>query len=390
MIEDVHLSTVSNVVDEAPGVGYNVESYVPKGGAIAEATDFSSTLMIDSDNIVSTMQGYSINVPSGAFSNTATLTETNLEADLNGYNGLWKDIIFSDLTINAGMLTAIDGSGCSIDGVTTNSGTKNIFSFDVSYSGCSKSGNYTGVLTLGEQDGVTNLNWMAFDDANQGVFGNVDTQITQDEALSITGELIPSMYVNSSEILITKSNQIFTLEYSFADNASAPFIFEYTYDEDQELIIGNGEGLPTDTTTTNSEISIPVTPSLESVDVTVQYEDLNNIIVTKEYSALDYIHSDNLLDSIAGQWGQLSISESGLVSGSIGDCVAAGQITNKQRRLWDITVTYSGSLCSNPGEYTGVIVGADNNVFGVLSDVIITSLFNSTKTLAVVGILIKQ
>jgi hypothetical protein len=284
-------------------------------------------------------------------------------------------------------LSATDEDGCIIDGVVTPT-SSGVFTADLNYSGCSKAGTYSGILTLKMAADVSEIEWMAFDDSDRGVFASVDTEITQDEALSLTGALLPSLYVSSSKIIMTKSGQIFTLEYSFADNSNTPFVFQYTYDENQQLILGSGEGLPTDITATNSTISIPVTPALERIDVTVEYEDQNNNTESKQYTALNYIPLDELRDSIAGRWGNLMISESGVVSGSAQDCSAVGQISNKQSKLWDISITFSG--CSNAGDYTGVIVGATGSVFGNQSDVVITSLFDATKTLWVNGILNKQ
>ena len=299
-----------------------------------------------------------------------------------------EDSVYSDLTIDSGLnLSATDEDGCVIDGVVTPT-TSGVFAADLNYSGCSKAGTYSGILTLTMAEDISELQWMAFDDFNRGVFASVDTEVSQDEALNLTGQLLPSLYVSSSQMIITKSGQIFIFEYTPAGNTATPFVFQYTYDDEQKLISGIGEGLPNNSTATNSTISMPVTPALESVDVIVEYEDANTNLVTKQYSALDYIPSDELLDSIAGQWGQLSISESGVVSGNGQDCTVAGQLSNKQNKLWDMTFTLSG--CSLSGDFMGVIVGAKGSIIGNQNDAIIFSVFNATKSIAINGIATKQ
>ncbi|MFT5311653.1 MAG: hypothetical protein ACI8Z9_000123 [Paraglaciecola sp.] len=387
--DNVNDSTIGGgIVIEAPGIGYNVANYVERGGLDAEIASLNAGLNTGQDFVVTRVRGFSVALGSGTFLTSEKLLPLDLLSDLTSLNGLWKDNFHSELTIDSGMnLRTTDGDGCIIDGVVTPT-TSGVFTTNLNYSACSKAGSYSGILTLTEFNEVAEIQWMAFNDSNRGVFASVDTQITQDEALGLTSELVPSLYINASKILITKSGQIFTLEYNVDDNTNTPFVFQYTYDDSQEIILGIGEGLPTDSTATNSSLIIPVTPSLEFVDVTIEYEDLNNNLVTKQYLALDYIPSDKLLDSIAGQWGQLTISESGLVSGSVQDCAATGQVSNNQGKLWDISITFAG--CGNSGDFIGVIVGAKDSVFDYQNPVVVTSLFNATKKLGVNGILNKQ
>jgi hypothetical protein len=278
------------------------------------------------------------------------------------------------------MLNAIDESGCSIDGVTTNSGTKNIFSFDVSYSGCSKSGNYTGVLTLEKQNGVAELSWMAFDDSNQGVFGNIDTQITQDEALELTGKLKPSLYLDNSAILISKADKLYSLEYSFSDGTKNPFVFTYAYNKSSELISGQGNGVIGTSAVANATVDVPVTPEMEIINVSITYSS-----TSINYPSLSYASPEFLLDSVEGRWGQLNIDSSGILSGSIQACDAAGLIDNYEEQFADISISLTN--CSQADDYTGVIVGVDNTLFtGLQNDIIIAVLFSADGSASFSGV----
>jgi hypothetical protein len=294
------------------------------------------------------MQGYSVNVPSGAFSSAATLTESSLEADLNGYNGQWKDIVFSDLTINSGILSATDQNGCSIDGVTTNSGTKNIFSFDVSYSGCKKEGNYSGVLTLAERNGGTGLSWMAFDSDNDGVFGSVDTQITQDESLELTNSLKPSLYLNASNLLISTGSEVYSLEISPNFDSFNPFVFQYSYNSPSPpFILGDGYGTVDLNPVVDVTASIPVTPEMESIDIEINYINQSGVSSTLNYSDLLYISPELLLSNLEGQWGQLVFDDNDILSGSVDNCILAGNINDYEEKV--ALVSISVSNCGQEG-----------------------------------------
>ncbi|WP_339722141.1 hypothetical protein [uncultured Paraglaciecola sp.] len=388
MFENVHLSTVNNTVNTAPGLGYNVENYDEKGGVVAETTDLSATLVIDSDNVVTTMQGYSINVPSGGVSTTATLTESTLEANLNGYNGQWKDIVFSGLTLDAGMLSAVDQNGCSIDGVATNSGTKNIFSFDVNYSGCSKSGNYNGVLTLVEQNGVADLSWMAFDSDNVGVFGSVDTQITQDESLPLTNALKPSLYINDSKLMIFTTSEVYSLEFVLNAGSKNPFVFDYTYEPAPPFILGDGNGLIESNPIVDASLSIPVTPEMDSIDIEISYVNQSNVATTLNYSDLLYVSPELLLDSLEGQWGQLVIDANGILSGSANSCTLTGNINNYEEKIASVSISLNN--CGQAGDYSGVIVGVESTLFGVTNNGIIAVLFRTDGLFSYSGIVGKS
>ena len=385
--DNLHESIIDGSITDAPGIGYNFNGYVPSNSITAESADLTATVTSNGD-IVSLIQAYDFNLGTKNLTSAEALSPGQLSTNLLAQNGNWLDTQFTSLNIDSGLnLTGVNVDGCQIEGIATETGS-GFFSFSVVYSACEFSGDYEGVLQLQEVDEVWFLSWMAFDNNGQGVFAQIDTQVSQDEALSLTSELIPSLYVSSSSLLITKSAQIFTLEYTLTENTATPFVFDYTYDSAQELILGNGEGLPSDSTATNSTFSTAVTLPLERLDVTLAYEDLNNAVVTKSYPELDYIPSDQLLDSIAGQWGQLTISALGVLSGNVQDCSASGNIGNKQGRFWDIAITFSN--CARLGSYTGVIVGAKGSVFDNASDVIITSLFNEAKTQGVNGILTRQ
>jgi hypothetical protein len=397
--DNVQDSTIKGIVTDAAGIGYNFNNYVPSNNSVvAESADLSATVTTSSD-IVTLIQGYDFSIANKVLSASEALSPTQLSNNLVAQNGNWIDTQITTLNIDSGLnLTAFDVDGCQINGTATNTGS-GFFSFSVIYSACDFSGNYEGILQLFEVDEVLALSWMAFDSNSQGVFARVDNQVTQDEALSLTGKLIPSLYVSSSTILITKSDgmtnldQIFTLEYTTSDNTNTPFVFQYIYDATQQLILEKekGDGLPIDSIATNSALSIPVTTALERLEVSLEYENSNNNLVTKEYSALDYIPPDKLLDSIAGQWGQLIISDLGIVSGNVQDCSVDGEVSNDEGKLWDISITILACTTSNnSGDYSGVIVGAEGSVFGVQNDVVITSLFNADKTLGVNGILSRQ
>jgi hypothetical protein len=381
IFENVHLSNNNNVISTAPGFGYNVSNFNESSGTAAESASLNSTILTNQSNAVTAMQGFSVSLSSGVFSTSSSLGQVSLRADINSYNGMWQDVVFNDLTINAGILTATDEDGCNIDGTATDTGIKNIFSFNVAYSNCAKSGNYDGVLTLRRRNSVTELNWMAFDGNNHGVFASVDTQVTQDESLALTNKLKPSLYLNSSKLAITTGTQIYSLEYSLNSGSANPFVFQYTFDNSTPTLInGQGKGLVDTSPISSAALNLAVTPGMENIDLQISYAPSKTI----NYSNLQYIDPGLLIDTLEGNWGQLVVNSNNVLSGSINSCSLTGQVNNYEENIANVTMTLSG--CAQLGTYTGVMTVVDSSVFNVQNDGIIAVMFSANGQFSFSGI----
>jgi hypothetical protein len=389
IFEDTHLSTSNNVIIDALGLGYDVVNFIESSGTTAEQAELNSTLFTDVDNTVTSMQGFSINlVSSGVFSTNTTLTEITLRTDLNNYNGQWKDLLFNGLEIDAGLnLSAIDEDGCSIVGAATNAGD-DIFNFSVNYSGCAKSGDYEGVLTLADKSSHVELSWMAFDVANKkGVFGSVDTKLTQDESLPLTGELLPSVYLSTSSVLVAISGRIYTVQYNPAGSTFNPSFFDYTYeDAPPAFISGTGAGLYQDPQAADgiaevdSSLSFETSEGMEKISATITFQD--TIAVDREltYSNLSYIPSDSTLSSISGTWGPVVITADGNWSGNVGGCNSTGIVTEVDENIFNVSVTLSACPESaNNTDYSGVLVAINGDVFSRSNNVLVAILSSADK-----------
>jgi hypothetical protein len=384
IFEDTHLSTFNNVVSDATGIGYNVVNYVETNSVTAEQANLGATLVIDSDNTVTSMLGYSVNLGAGGFSTTTSLVETTLRTDLNSYNGLWKDLVFNGLTIDTGLnLSATDEDGCNIAGMATNSGN-NIFNFEVIYSGsgCEKSGNYDGVLTLADKKNHVELSWMAFDNANQGVFGSVDTKLGQDESLPQTFKLLPSVYLGESSALITILDRIYTVQFNVSGSTFNPSFFDYTYDAAPPAsITGVGMGLYQDANAgdgieeANSNLSFITSTEMENISATITYEDSIAVEKVITYTDLSYISSDFSLNSVTGTWGPVELAADGSWTGNVGGCDSTGVVTAGEENIFNVSVTLSACPESaNNTNYSGVVVAFTGDVFSRSNNVLVAIL----------------
>ena len=384
LFEDPHLASNNNVISAASGAGYNVTHFVENNGLTAETASLEATLVIDENNAVTAVQSYTATLNSGAFSTIPTMAQASLQTNLDDFNGQWKDVVYSGLTINGGMLSATDEDGCTIDGTTTNTGL-DIFSFDVTYSACDKSGTYTGVLILNERSTVTELSWMAFDNANHGVFGSLDTQITQDESLSLTNQLKPSLYLDNSSLLITTATKVYSLEYTLNGGTDNSMVFQYSYDETApEFISGLGNGFINSNPVTNVNITLPVSPEMESIDVTIDYINESNLAASLNYDSLLYVHPELLLDTLEGKWGSLIIDDTGMLTGSINSCTLSGQINGYEEKVALVSISLAG--CTQAENYSGVMVGVNNTVLGFSNDGIITVMLSDSGSFSLAGI----
>ena len=385
LFEDIHLSTSNNVISDALGKGYNVVNYGNISGATAEQANLNSTLVTDVDNAVTFMQGYSVSLDSGTFSTASTLAETTLRTDLNDYNGQWKDLVFNGLTIDAGLnLMATDEDGCNIFGEATNAGY-NIYYFTVNYSGCAKSGNYEGVLTLADKLSHVELDWMAFDNVNQGVFGSVDTKLSHYESLPLTNKLLPSVYLSASSMLVTISERIYTVQYNTSGSTFNPSFFDYSYDVTPPAsIAGTGGGLYQDAEAAdgiaeaNSSLTFLASTDMQNISATIAYKDSIAADKVITYSNLSYISSESLLSSIIGTWGPVEIAADGSWTGIVGDCDSIGMVTVGAENIFNVSVTLSACTESaNDTNYSGIVVALSEGNFAQNNNVLVAILFSA-------------
>jgi hypothetical protein len=216
----------------------------------------------------------------------------------------------------------------------------------------------------------------------------LDTQITQDESLELTNALKPSLYLNASNILISTGSEVYSLEISPNLDSLNPFVFQYSYSPSPPFILGDGYGLIGENPVADATASIPVTPEMESIDIELNYTDQNNVSITLDYSDLLYISPELLLSNLEGQWGQFVFDANGILSGNINDCDFAGNINDFQEKVALTSMTVSN--CGQAGNYSGVVVGVDNSVFGSTNDAIVIILFNDDGSNSFFGIIGKS
>jgi hypothetical protein len=95
-----------------------------------------------------------------------------------------------------------------------------------------------------------------------------------------------------------------------------------------------------------------------------------------------------LLANLEGLWGELIIDANGILSGNVNNCTLAGDINDYEEKV--ALASMSVTNCGQAGNYSGIIVGVDNAVFGSINDGLIIILFNDDGSLSFSGIIGKS
>jgi hypothetical protein len=368
-------ATVNSTTEfsEISGVGYNVVNSETPSDNVAESAILNATYVL-ADNKPSIISSYQLDINGASFLSNNSLSLANLITSFTDISTTWKDIVYTSFSIDNGMnLSATDTDGCNIVGSLADTGEE-FFVLTASYANCTKAGDYSGVLTVQEKDGAQYINWMAFDGDDKGVFGKIDTIIDKDESIELSGELQASLYIGQNGLLVAKSGVIYTLDYSGGISTSNSFRFSYTYDAGLRVLEGSGTGFQNGGFSSVSSLEVAVPPKsdgLDMFDATITY-DVGSGTATKIYNNLEFVPETLLLDSLQGEWGNLTIAESGTLVGSIQGCTANGNATGYTNGVADIAITLSG--CSQSGDYTGIVIAIRN---GGLSNVFVDSLLIS-------------
>jgi hypothetical protein len=162
-------------------------------------------------------------------------------------------------------------------------------------------------------------------------------------------------------------------------------VFQYSYDETApEFISGLGNGFINSNPVTNVNITLPVSPEMESIDVTIDYINESNLAASLNYDSLLYVHPELLLDTLEGKWGSLIIDDTGMLSGSINSCTLSGQINGYEEKVALVSISLAG--CTQAENYSGVMVGVNNTVLGFSNDGIITVMLSDSGSFSLAGI----
>ena len=370
--DDVNDATVDGNVDDANGVGFNVIDFAKDNSGNVQTALMDAAVVTNAEDALTAVSSYVVTMDTQSLVNTSSLSPANLTVNLAENNGSWVDTHFSSLTIDIGLnFAAVDENGCILTGMATAT-TTDVFSFDVTYSGCSEDGTYQGILLQQSDGDVDTLTWMAFDADNNGVFGQVDTQVQQDEALEVDNQLKPSLYVSDDALMISIEDDLYFFEYEFGVGTNNPFVFEYTHDEANALISGAGVGLVDEVSIFGGDISFNTTESMLNLDVGIQYTDASSTPVNLNYPNLEYVAQNQMLDTLEGQWGQIVINSSGAITGLVNGCLIDGMVIQEIDKVSQVTMELAG--CASAGSYSGVLLGTDTSVFNSPEDGLILHL----------------
>jgi hypothetical protein len=371
-------ATVNSATEfsEISGVGYNVvNSETPSNNAAGSAI-LNATYVL-ADNKPTIISSYQLDVNGASFVSNNSLSVANLITSFTDISTNWKDIVYMSFAIDNGMnLSATDIDGCNIVGSLADTG-EDFFTLSASYTNCIKAGDYSGVLTVQEKDGAQYISWVAFDGDDKGVLGKIDTIIDKDESIELNGELQASLYIGPNGLLVAKSGVLYTLDYSGGSSTKNPFRFSYTYDAGLRILEGDGTGLQNAALSSVSSVEVAVPPTsdgLDMFDATITYN-VGNGTVSKVYNNLEFVSETLLLDSLQGEWGNMAISESGALGGTIQECSVSGNTSGYTNGVADIAITLSD--CSQSGDYNGIVIAISNggvpNIFG---DSLLINAFN--------------
>ncbi len=315
---------------------------------------FDATLTINSDKVISSMTGLALSAGNSFFINGNRFNPVENITDISKLNGQWISSDFRSIQIDGNTtLTAVDANNCQISGVLT-AKSNHVYAASLTYSGCDKAGSYEGALWSYSFEDVTYLKWFALDSGNNWVSASLDNVASQQEQLALTGKLHPSMYIGTmNRILLTKGNKI----YLIGGDIGGTYFFEYDAPADVSTITATGKGFRTTSSIVEASLKLQV-PQLvgQPVEGEISYSGNSKEV----FSNLKLISKQTLLSSVAGNWGELSISDDGVLTGKLLDCtIISGTVSGYENSIADLVLELSS--CANAGIYSGVVTAIDQD-----------------------------
>ncbi|KUM53340.1 hypothetical protein AR688_05320 [Rheinheimera sp. EpRS3] len=357
--DDISSFVTENKIVDAEGI---IKSGI--NPLLADAT-FSAELSFNDDKMVDNLSNVSIASPIlTSFSTSALVAVDNL-TDLPLLNQQWITSHFSSFEIDTGLvLRATDINNCDISGTLTEQDNK-VFSASLTYSSCQQAGQYEGALWAYQLDDVKYLNWLAFDEKRQFVSGRIDSAESAQEYFARNGNLKAGVHINTAqEIMISKGDQIHLVNIF----GSSSFALTQKASEDSAKLEADGRGLyMSRSAVAQFELTFSATSNNLEGKVAFQTD-----IISTEFTVrnLQPISQNKMLESLAGTWDGLSVTDSGEVSGTVSGCSVTGKVVDYQASVADISMTLSG--CDIAGDINGLVAGWTQDSGEVLA----LSLFN--------------